>query len=191
MNIIDIYIKNASVKGLIFSPKINNLFISNLKKENIEFNINNIVFNSYALLKDETNELYSLVINKETPLDYHDVILFSINMDNDFSDKYIMYLHQIFYLGECLNLLPSLSLDTNKDITLTTSLVKINENDLSNITGTTAYLSGLGSTSTISLPAFAHVNDLIPLTLTLKSKTDNFIPDSNYIINIKITKNSP
>lgn len=190
MNTINVYILKASVKEIIFSPVENSIFINNLIKDNIKLLVNNSSFLSFTLLKDDVNSQYLLTINKDTPLDYHDVILFSVHTATSSSDIYVIYLHQMFYLGEALNLLPLLPINSNEDITISTELIKINNEDLSLISGSSSYLSGLNAASTFDIPTTSHVNEDIPLNFVLKNVNNNVVPDSDYLINIKVTKKS-
>ena len=184
MNNVDLNILTASVVQIKFTATESGIPITSLNKNSIKLFVNNISFEDYDLTINNQNE-YTL--NMNAPLDYYDVVLLYIKDITIVSDMYIIYFHQMFYQGECINLLPVLPIDENKDVKLITNLIKTNDIDLNNISGSTSFLSGVGS-SYFTMADSGQVNVDIPVKIYLKNKNNVNVPDSDYVINIKIDK---
>lgn len=185
MNNVDLNILTASVVQIKFTATESGIPITSLDKNSIKVTVNNTSFEDYDLTINNQNE-YTL--NMNTPLDYYDVVLLYIKDITIVSDMYIIYFHQMFYQGECINLLPILPIDENKDVKLITNLIKTNDIDLNNISGNTSFLSGVGSDSYFTIPSSGQVNVDIPVEIHLKNKNNVNVPNSDYVINVKIDK---
>ena len=184
MNNIDLNILTASVAQIKFTATESGIPVTSLNKNSIKFLVNNSFFEDYTL----SNNLNEYTLNMNTSLDYYDVILIYIKDITIVSDMYIIYLHQMFYQGECINLLPTLPIDENNDIKLITNLIKTNDVDLNNISGSTSFLSGVGSNSSFTMASSGQVNVDIPIEIYLKNKNNVNVPNSDYVINVKIDK---
>lgn len=185
MSNIDLNILTASVVQIKFTATESGTPVTYINKNFIKLFINNISFEDYGLTINNPNE-YTL--NMNTPLDYYDVALLYIKDITIISDMYIIYFHQMFYQGECINLLPTLPIDENEDVKLITDLIKTNDIDLNNISGSTSFLSGAGSNSFFTMDSTGHINVDIPIEIYLKNKNNVNVPNSDYVINVKIDK---
>lgn len=185
MNNINLNILTASIAQIKFTATESGTPVTYLDKNFIKLFINNASFEDYDLTINNFNE-YTL--NMNTSLDYYDVVLLYIKDITIVSDMYVIYFHQMFYQGECINLLPTLPIDENKDVTLITNLIKTNDIDLNNISGNASFLSGVGSNSFFTMASSGQVNVDIPIEIHLKNKNNVNVPNSDYVINIKIDK---
>lgn len=185
MNNINLNILTASVAQIKFTATESGIPVTSLDKNSIKVIVNNTFFEDYDLIINNPNE-YTL--NMNTSLDYYDVVLLYIKDITIVSDVYVIYFHQMFYQGECINLLPTLPIDENNDIKLITNLIKTNDVDLNNISGSTSFLSGVGRNSSFTMASSGQVNVDIPIEIYLKNKNNVNVPNSEYIINIKIDR---
>lgn len=184
MNNVALNILTASIVQIKFTATESGIPVTSLNKNSIKFLVNNSFFEDYTL----SNNLNEYTLNMNTSLDYYDVVLLYIKDITIVSDMYVIYFHQMFYQGECINLLPTLPIDENNDIKLITDLIKTNDVDLNNISGSTSFLSGVGSNSSFTMASSGQVNVDIPIEIYLKNKNNVNVPNSDYVINVKIDK---
>lgn len=171
---------SASIEAITFSPLIEDRFLDNLDKSFLYITLNNKAYYDYILIENITSTCYT--IKPASKLDFYDVMLIYIKSLDYESPFYTVYFHNTFYKGDSLHVLPALPINMSKNTTVTSSLIKTNNIDLNNITGSTLYITKPSYNCQLIIPDDTQKNTSFPVRIMLFNKDNTPVPDSKYII---------